>query len=312
MRGGRAINTDLSQTIEARILEVSLSLHEVWGEDSRTKDLNDRIKNFISQVEDSDLREIILELIYNFKYFSKSKINELLVEFHIKIKDELELNEDLTIYSRIEDENQAKIDSSNTILEEFKICNEISNNFTYEFSKLTEDQLNYVDNIVVFDDIIGSGKTLISFLRPNLSKIRSSRIKLYVFCFVILEEALERIQEFINNNGIDVEIKYNSMFPKAFKRNYIFKEDFSIYEEKIREHENSKRMSFVLGYENSQALVAFYRNTPNNTLPTFWWNSTKWKGLFPRDNRKPTFMLKGKDNKKNKVAYNLTKMESRE
>src|SRR5690606_15888826 len=123
------------------------------------------------------------------------------------------------------------------------------------------------ENIVVFDDIIGSGRTLINFIKQNLSKFENSRVKLYVFCFVILEEAFEKIQDFINRNGIDIEIKYHTIVSKAFKRGYIFNDDHLINEEKIKNHEKKIRMRFVLGYENSQALVAFYRNTPNNTLP---------------------------------------------
>lgn len=311
-KGESIIDIHSKDTINTKIFELSKSLNEKWGEDLRTNNLYQRLEQFILQVEedDEDLREIILTLTKHFNYYSRTKVNKILSEFYTKIYNDLELVEDRTIYSKIDLKSQIEIDSSNTILEEYKILNQIPNDFALNFALLSQKQLMQIENVIIFDDIIGSGKTLITFLTENIEKIRGTRIKVYMFCFVILEGALNKVNQFVIENNINVEIFYHSIQSKAFKKNYIFNEPGdNINERKVGLHELSRKMQYVLGYNNSQALVAFYRNTPNNTLPTFWWKSNRWEGLFPRDNRKPAFMIK-RTNKKSPAAYNLSKKES--
>lgn len=305
------INTQIEYTTSERIAELSVYLKEIWGTDCKTQDLHLRLENFILQIDNNDqeLREIVLGLTRRFNYYSKLRVNELLLKFYNQINQELMLVEDRTIYSKIDRDGQSKIDSSNTILEEFKICNSISNHFSLNLSQVSIRQLEQIDNVVIFDDIIGSGNTLIKFLKPHKEKLASTSVCVYVFCFVVLEDALKKIKEFSKWNNIRVEIKYDSLQSKAFKKGYIYNASNNDNKEKVRDHERSKKMRPVLGYGNCQALVAFYRNTPNNTLPTFWWESQKWEGLFPRDNRKPLFM-KNKTDRSSSVAYNLSKKEA--
>ena len=52
----------------------------------------------------------------------------------------------------------------------------------------------------------------------------------------------------------------------------------------------------MLGYKNTEALVAFYNNTPNNTLPIFWTDVEDNKALFPRnDDEKPSWKMMKRD-----------------
>lgn len=52
----------------------------------------------------------------------------------------------------------------------------------------------------------------------------------------------------------------------------------------IKEHE-------ILGFQETEALVAFYENTPNNTLGIFIKDTSKNKALFPRKiDHRPSFM----------------------
>src|SRR5699024_10809257 len=133
----------IEYTTEERISEISGSLKEVWGTDDKTQDFHLRLKKFIYQIDkhDKELRDIILDLTQQFSYYSRLRVNELLLKFYIQITTELMLVEDRTIYSKIDRDGQSKIDSSNTILEEFKICNDISNHFSLNLSDLNIEQL---------------------------------------------------------------------------------------------------------------------------------------------------------------------------
>ncbi|GAA0435403.1 hypothetical protein GCM10008983_09980 [Lentibacillus halophilus] len=299
--------------METRILELSDMMSDKWGSDNKTENLHNRLKSFILQIDDADndIREILLTLTEEFSYFSKANVNELLIHFNDQINNELQLKVDKTVFSKIEGvgASKSKMDSSNTMLEEFKICNEISGDFTHSLSALTKSALNRIDNIVIFDDIIGSGNTLIKFLTSHAEKIVTTGVKIYVFCLVILESALEQVNCFLERENINAEIKYYTIQPKAFKENYIFGGEANTKQQRFKDYKRFKKMHNILGYENSQALVAFYRNTPNNTLSAFWWLSDNWKGLFPRNNRRPDFMKKRTD-KSSSAAYNLSKKET--
>lgn len=73
----------------------------------------------------------------------------------------------------------------------------------------------------------------------------------------------------------------------------------------------------ILGYEQSEALLAFFYDTPNNTLSSFWFENPDigWNPLFPRkrDLRSPNW---GKDIKiqrssQRKIRYGLGKVLGR-
>ena len=52
----------------------------------------------------------------------------------------------------------------------------------------------------------------------------------------------------------------------------------------------------ALGYRKGQALVAFYNNTPNNTLLFIRYDTEQYRSLFPRKNESiPTWMKMKRD-----------------
>ena len=68
-----------------------------------------------------------------------------------------------------------------------------------------------------------------------------------------------------------------------------------------------------MGFLGCQALIAFYYNTPNNTLSTFWCtnNSYNWNPVFPREEETGKFPkvvdMKKRQLDKNKILYSLGK-----
>ena len=50
---------------------------------------------------------------------------------------------------------------------------------------------------------------------------------------------------------------------------------------------DDKKARDALGWKGTEALISFHHNTPNNTLPIFWFDGSKaavnWAPLFRRD-----------------------------
>lgn len=233
-----------------------------------------------------------------------------MLEFYNRIKYEFKLPKQTTIYSRIEDD--AKINSSNNLLEEFKIINDISNNYSYDISKLELSDFDRIEYIVFIDDIVGSGKTIKDFIELNKEKLKKT-ISI-IFCIECMEHGKNNIEEYVKAEGIDCIILPHELTKRAFDNNSDFEDNNkareSIYKFEKKISNGDKR--FILGFKKSEALVSFYRNTPNNTISAYWNPYTNWNPLFPRELDKPDFMknnrFQGKKNPKSNIPYNLAKL----
>lgn len=288
------------------IQKIASSCIDRWGEDIKTKNFSGKLGRFVSQLDSNvDLGKVFLELVKHYNYYSRERIDQLMIKFYESIVSELELDESYTIYSRIEDDS--KIDSSNYFLEEFKIINNISNHFSYDIEKLNKEDFDNIENIIFLDDIIGTGKTVKRFFEKNIEKLL--KVKCYIFCIEILEEGKTSLEEFFKEKNLKCEIIYHNLHIKAFSENHIFCDNCQDNEKLLRKFEKElwkKDSRNILGFDNSQAIVSFFRNTPNNTISSFWYDDYRWKGLFPRDDRKPAF----KKQKKKYARYNTKKMEN--
>lgn len=288
------------------IQKIAASCIDRWGEDVKTRNFSGKLGRFVSQLDSNiDLGKVILDLVKHYNYYSRERLEQLMIGFYEIVVNELKLDESYTIYSRIEDDS--KIDSSNSFLEEFKILNDISNHFSYDIEKLNIDDFDNIHNVIFLDDIIGSGKTVESFFRKNKEKLL--KVQCYIFCVEMLQEGKNFLEEFFKESGFKCEIICHNLHLKAFSENHIFNEDCKDNEVLLREFEKGlwkKNHKCILGFEDSQAIVSFFRNTPNNTLSTFWFKSEKWEGLFPRNDKKPAF----KQVRRNAVKYNLKKLEN--
>ena len=206
---------------------------------------------------------------------------EYLVKFH-KIIDKLDKTR--TMFSYIESKDE-KINSSNGILNEYKRLYKIPNNTSYKIIKLKD---YVIENLILFDDISGTGSTIIDFFKKYLQILKEKdSLKIYLLVYIISEKAHEEIIKFCGEQGINVIIKHIILVKKCFEKGYIYYDEAYEKEKIIRKLEEEicgdKGKEYILGYKNSQLLVSLHRNTPNNTLSSFWYENSRWKGLFPRE-----------------------------
>lgn len=278
---------------------------ERWGTDSKTEHFSNKLGRFLSQLGDNtEVGQILIELVKHYNYYSRVKVNEIFDKFYAMINDERRFNPLYTIYSVVEDDT--KLNSSNTLLEEFRLHCNISSDFGHRIDNLSVENMDEIENLIFFDDIIGTGETVKKFFEKNKEKL--SKVKNYIFCIEVMSEALDMLNNFFNTDGFDCEIIYHNVSMKAFDEGIVFTTNREKKELALRVFEESlwsKGSQNIMGYNNSQAIISFFRNTPNNTISSFWCNRKHWNGLFPRNNDKPAFMKKSRKN----IRKNLKKAE---
>lgn len=149
--------------------------------------------------------------------------------------------------------------------------------------------------VVLFDDFMGSGKSLYSytntFVIPQFAKYNIEP-EYIVLCIYYLEKSKRYLEDKIGQDiKIIGEIR-NASFergasPFTGNQRLLIRDFAHHYGKDIFATENPYK-THPLGFENSQALVVFPYNPPNNTIPILWASrfsvaeNRYWKPLFPR------------------------------
>jgi len=151
--------------------------------------------------------------------------------------------------------------------------------------------------LVCVDDFVGTGRSAVDGLKANVIPVLeraypnwTERIMLVYAAVTGVETGFKAIEDAMGN---DVVVAHHQELTQSDKA---FSEDNNIFEtadERLRARDIAHRIGSVLekkhplGHEDSQALVVFPDNVPNNTLPIFYkagvsYNGQPWKALFPR------------------------------
>lgn len=137
-------------------------------------------------------------------------------------------------------------------------------------SFLTDDGTN-VKAYVFVDDMIGSGKQAIRFAKDNFTRISKDIDKCYITLWA-LESGLKKVRK--------------SSYFKWVMSAKVMTEEYRVFSDKSKyfhDGETRNKLKAIcrrygkklfpgnsLGFENSQCLLAFQHNVPNNTLPIIW------------------------------------------
>lgn len=232
--------------------------------------------------------KICLDLLKKFDYYSKQKVNIELKEMHKELLGILGFNSDYTIYTIIKHRN-GRINSSMEYFWEYTHMNQIESDSCIEdISSINDEEYRNVKNVVIIDDCIGSGRTTKDFLEKYKARLIGKKIYLILVHLVI--ESACKLANFAEKNGYKLTILCRNKREKVFSK----EEDSEIKEKFVALSESRKiPKKYILGDKHVEALMAFYNNTPNNTLGIFWYKTEKNAPLFlRRKDRRSSWRLK--------------------
>ena len=271
-----------------------------------TSEEDERIKYFIENKDNFyrgftvEMKQCIDSFLKGFDYYSHRTINREYKNLHNNLLEVQNVDIDYSVFTILKSQDKS-YNSSYSYTNEYKNINGISSESIYpELSDcFDEEWWDNVDNVIFIDDFCGSGKTFTDYL--EMVKLNISHKKIFYVVVHMMEKGLEHINYYAELNNLDITVICNHYSEPAFasKSNEKYKEDF---EKLSRDRQIANK--HIMGFDNTQALVAFPENTPNNTLGLFRFDTEKNTSLFPRKKeRKPAFKMKDKRIQRGKNNY---------
>lgn len=289
--------------MEKDILENCISR---WGKkDDRIKYFSDNYDKYMGSLS-PEMKEIIDNLLDHFDYYSHNEINKHLTKLHKKIMEIDDLDIDNSVFCVLKSQ-RCTINSSYEYLIEYRHLNDLSKySIIPEMSDLVKGRYwDNIKNVIFIDDFCGSGKTFIDYIKNNIEYISHKNI---IYAVIhIMESAIKAIEEYAEKNNLSILVVYENIKCAAFNISEELrekKENFQIESEAMDLHGDND----IFGFKKTEALLAFFNNTPNNTLGVFWKQTSKNNPLFPREQDTRPGWMKLKQEKKQRKESNYLRM----
>lgn len=237
-------------------------------------DMGNRIRKWFKSIENDYDKGVYLLLMEQFRYYSRENIIEALRKVHKEVTD-FDKNIDYTIFFPMFSYN-GNTNHSFEIQNMYRDANKLSKycfptNINLAIEKLP---MNDISNIIFIDDMIGTGETIKKSIREIHKKYKSLFNKNIYILVLEVPENIMNIEEDINEElDINIKIIYLNKHKKAFDSGYIFDEKNKVRaKEVIKKYDTqlTKNANDILGYGNSEFLLGFYYDTPNNTIISLW------------------------------------------
>lgn len=258
---------------------------ERWNAtDKRISYFEENFDEWFSQLPE-DTHEVVFQLLEMFEYYSQPKVNQYLHDLRFRLDEKEQFNPESTIYTPLPS-RKGITNSSYDYLFTYRQLHDISKyKVALDLDKYIEakpDRYSKIQNIVIIDDYCGSGKSLKTFIENHSEHLRGKTIYYLVTYFMM--EAMSLIDEVSKQHEVAVEVIYINSGMCAF--------EYDVFSEKKDElrslvKKRSKKLNipsmYRLGKYESESLVSFYNDTPNNTIGLFWYDSDKYFSIFPRE-----------------------------
>ena len=149
------------------------------------------------------------------------------------------------------------------------------------FDKISDvlEKKSHIKAIVFVDDIIASGNSAVESLNTLNDQcgklLEKQKVTVFISAICGLHIGIKKLEDAIEKVPFEAEVIVGDPLTEIDQCFNFTSEVFSSSDERNRaerivlEHGKLLQKKYPLGYENSQLLVAFHDNCPNNTLPNF-------------------------------------------
>ncbi len=147
-----------------------------------------------------------------------------------------------------------------------------------------------VTRYILIDDLCGSGQQIEEYAKDLVGEIRSIDPTIEIHYFVLFgrKESLEQATATVGFNSAKAVMELTSSFQAFSTDSRIFQTgsvvDSSLVKRFAEHYGQILWPSNPLGYRDGQYLLGFHHNTPDNTLPIFWYDEdgSTWNPIFRR------------------------------
>lgn len=245
-----------------------------------------------------DERRPMFYLLQRVRFFNSLMVREAVEWLHLNTLKSLEIQRNdteseksflITAFG-----NPAK--SGSTLARIYRSTNRLvpANVAHFEDIKEQLEQNTEIKHVVCVEDVIGSGEDMLNFLRAVDRKfgqlLAERNISVIIQSICALTDGVKKIESEANNLKYKFTLKYYELMDKCFSQKPEYcniDEDWDEIMRIAEKYGRRLRPDKPLGYGDSQMLVVFHDNCPNNTLPILWAQSKEiefyWQPLFPRE-----------------------------
>ena len=253
---------------------------------------------WVSQFRHED-QALAVRLFLNLRYFTSRDVTRLCQVLHSRLPSIVTDPTRNTLFVGV----GGPADSGEMILYHYRITNVIPQIKFVDLDGLRDRLMNSgensVDSVVFIDDFIGTGGEAIRVLSMELVEILQNHEFKYAG-FHALAGFMHGVQEIKRHVTLDVEVAHlltesDQVFHEASEALGADFFDRLRYKEIAKEYGRKLFPAGPLGYGDCQALVAFFYNTPNNTLPIIWSEANGWRPLLRRTDPQPPHQATGNE-----------------
>lgn len=260
-----------------------------WGGMAIRHEFSTRIDTWLDAFRE-DERPLLLNLLGHFFYYSEKKIKEKASDLYKKFCAECIEAESVVYIPTIK---QYGVGYSSLFFDNFWLVNSLYDHAERNIVGLLQENI-IPERIAIIDDYSGTGNTIATTLTEMICANEAVKTaQIYVVVQHITKRSFEFLHSLASSLSLNLHIVYLDYSEETFKPQYLFEmveaEKKRLFYETIC-HRLDVEEKNILGYEHVQSLVAFYYNTPNNTLGLFWKDLDGFAALFSRHNKSRTHL----------------------
>ena len=258
--------------------EAFVSCADKWASeefDDRIDGAIDTFEEWISKFDERE-KELLAKMLLKFDYYSKGGISKIIRSLCTESVKKYGISNANSIISVVR-KKDGKHNSSYDYWMLHRWVSGLSNEIYYDsVDDINEEYWGNIRKVVYIDDCSGTGKQFVTFMKRQ----RKSYLDKEVILLVIeaVEEAKLYIKSELEKEGINIKIMAYTTKEKALKS--LLEEEKKMFLDMSQKRGISSK--YILGFEEAEALMAFYNNTPNDTLGLFWFTSKENNPIFPR------------------------------
>jgi hypothetical protein len=273
-------------------------LIDSWGAYCSVPVIETRVRSWLIQFGSNKDQRVMFQLLKSLRFYSEPVVQEKLRsamgfigrETTKRPKEGERFRRDLLV-SHLGGIAKSGTQYARMFCQENKVMRENAVGWEGLGSRL-RSQRGELQAVVVIDDFVGTGGTAIdSLTRMNEqigNDLRASEVKLFLIIICGFADALEKVRKVGEDLKLPLEIYCSDILSESDRAFSVSSIAFETDGDRLRARDlargqgESLERKWPLGHGNCEALVVFFANCPNNTLPIIFKSGADWTALFPR------------------------------